>query len=126
MVGITGILFIMKIKKPKMNYKVTKQSEMHNILKTFFSRDIQQNKTFSQLAKRSEDGNTKVVIIDNSAYWVKNNIFYVSSLINGRPNPNEAVPVDIYNMPKNELDKMLFILDNLGGGKNERGNSRNE
>lgn len=124
-IGITGILFIMKTKKSKINYSVTKQSDMHNILKTFFSRDIKQNKSFSQLEKRLEESNTKIIILDDMAYWVKNNIFYVSSLINGKPNIKEAVPVDIYNMPKKELDKMLFILDNLGGGKNERGSSGN-
>jgi hypothetical protein len=115
----------MKTKKFKINYSVTKQSDMHNILKTFFSRDIKQNKTFSQLEKRLEDNNTKIIILDDMAYWVKNNVFYVSSLINGKPSIKDAVPVDIDNMPKKELDKMLFILDNLGGGKNERGGSGN-
>lgn len=122
---LIGILIIMKTKKSKINYAVTKQSDMHNILKTFFSRDIKENIRSSQLAKRLEDSNTKVVIFDDRAYWVKNNIFYVSSLINGKPNINSATPVDIDGMPKKELDKMLFILDNLGGGKNERGSSGN-
>jgi hypothetical protein len=109
----------------KMQYSVSKQSDMHNILKTFFSRDATQNKLFSQSTKRLNENNTKIIILDNMAYWVKDNIFYVSSLVNGKPNVDDTVPVDINNMPKTELDKMLFILDNLSGGKNERGGSGN-
>lgn len=113
-------------RKKGLKYLVTKQSDMHNILKTFFSRQTTSNKKPSQIMQRSESNYTNVVIIDDKAYWVADSIFYMSVVVDGRPDISQATPVDIYSMPKKELDKMLFILDNLGGGNNERGNSRNE
>jgi len=121
-----SILILMKKKKNTSKYPITKQSEMHNALKIFFSRQIQDTEKKSQIAQRLDSNKFDAVIVDDKAYWVIDNIFWVANLVNGRPNISEAQPVDIYSMPKKELDKMLLILDNLGGGKNERGNSRNE
>jgi hypothetical protein len=120
------IISIMQNRKKTINYPITKQSEMHNNLKAFFSRQPANEEKSSQIAKRIDKNKLNAIIIDDKAYWVIDNVFWTSNLINGRPNMSEASPVDIYNMPKKELDKMLFILDNLGGGKNERGNSRYE
>jgi len=125
--SVFSIIVSMKKSKEKMQYSISKQSDMHIILKNFFSREIANNEKSSQILQRKNDRSVKVVIIEDQAYWVENSIFYTSGLIDGRPNVSEALPVDIYNMPKKDLDKMLFILDNLGGSNNnERGSSRNE
>jgi hypothetical protein len=121
-----SIIVTMQKKKNNLKYPITKQSEMHNALKVFFSRQAVDTEKKSQIAKRSDSNKFNAVIVDDKAYWVIDNIFWVSNLIDGRPNMSEAEPVDIYSMPKKELDKMLLILDNLGGGKNERGNSGNK
>jgi len=69
----------------------------------------------------------KIIVLDDNAYWVKDSIFYTAKTKNGNIIEETAVPVDIENMPKKELDKMLFILDNLGRGKNnDSGSSGNE
>jgi hypothetical protein len=71
--------------------------------------------------------NLRVIFTEEEkAYWVDNNIFYVSNIINGHPDFDNAEKVDTKNMSKEELDKMLFILDNLRrGDHNERGSSGN-
>ena len=97
---------------------------MHNTLKLFFSRQVYNNRS-SQIKKRIDDRTTDIIVIDNRAYWVSDSVFYTSNIVDGKPNISDAAPVDIYNMPKKELDKMLFILDNLSGGKNERGGTGN-
>ena len=72
----------------------------------------------SQAMKHVEQHMVKIIIIDNKAYWVKDNIFYSAETINGSIIHETANPVDIESMSKKDIDKMLFILDNLGKGNN--------
>jgi hypothetical protein len=55
----------------------------------------------------------KVLVFDETAYWVQDNIFYYTNVIDNIPNMVNAQPVNISEMSKQELDKMLFILDNI-------------
>lgn len=113
-----------KISRKKIIYR---QSDTHNFLKEFFSRDTEMKNKTTQSKKRQEERGTKIIVTeDDKAYWVIDNIFYTTNVINGRPDFDNAKPIDTSNMSKKELDKMLFILDNLGrGDKNERGSSGN-
>jgi hypothetical protein len=124
---ILGLWISYKITVPKQQIKKYRQSDVHYFLKEFFSRDTDPASKISQLTKRREQRGTKIIITEEGkAYWVIDNIFYVSDVVNGKPDFHNATPVDTTNMSKNELDKMLFILDNLGrGDKNERGSSGN-
>ena len=113
-----------KVSRKKIIYR---QSDTHNFLKEFFSRDTEMENKTTQSKKRQEERGTKIIVTeDDKAYWVIDNIFYTTNVINGRPDFDNARPIDTSNMSKKELDKMLFILDNLGrGDKNERGSSGN-
>lgn len=104
-----------------------RQSDNHIFLKEFFSRETKIKSKQSQLEKRKEKVRVKVIFTDdNKAYWVENNIFYVSGVINGKPDIKNAKRVETDKMSKSEVDKMLFILDNLRKGDyNERGGSGN-
>jgi hypothetical protein len=69
----------------------------------------------------------KIIVIDNKAYWVKDNVFYSADTDNGDIVSPTAEPVDISTMSKKDIDKMLFILDNLRKGiQNDSGSSGNE
>lgn len=95
-----------------------RQSDMHRMLKYFFSLDItSKEKPPSQLTKRKEKDMIKVLVMGNQAYWVSDNIFYVAKALDGEVLPNTAEPVDIESMSRRDIDKMLFILDNLKNGK---------
>jgi hypothetical protein len=80
-----------------------------------------------ELANDHEKKSLKVIFTEEGkAYWVDNNIFYVSKIINGHPDFDNAQKIDTNNMSKEELDKMLFILDNLNRrNDDERGGSGN-
>lgn len=105
-----------------------KQSDMHNLLKRFFSREIiGPNKPKSQLKKRIDKQTISVLIVENKAYWVADNIFYVADAYNNAPLPETAKPVDTSNMSQRDVDKMLFILDNLDrGNESDSGSTRNK
>jgi hypothetical protein len=69
----------------------------------------------------------KIIVIENKAYWVKDNIFYFADTNNGDIVDVTAKPVDISSMSKKDMDKMLFILDNLRKGKkDDSGSTGNE
>ena len=97
-----------------------RQSDMHRMLKYFFSLDISNNeKPPSQLTKRREKDMIKVIVMGEQAYWVSNNTFYVAKAFEGEVLPDTAEPVDIESMSRKDIDKMLFILDNLKNGKDK-------
>jgi len=104
------------------------QSAIHSVIKDFLPKQIfEKPRVMSQSLKHTQNNVIKVIVIDNIAYWVKDNIFYTAQTNNGDILHETAKPVDISNMSKNELDKMLFILDNLDrGNNNDSSSSGNE
>jgi hypothetical protein len=123
-VGLTLIAYwaILKVikKRSKKVFSKTlyRQSDMHRMLKYFFSLEITNNeKRPSQLTKRIEKDMIKVIVMENQAYWVSDNTFYVAKAFEGEVLPDTAEPVDIESMSRKDIDKMLFILDNLKNGK---------
>ena len=121
------LIVISKKEKKSFNKILYRQSDMHNMLKEFFFRDIFDNEIASSQSKIwKEKKTTKFLIIDQKAYWVSNNMFYVGDTANGQVRPETGKPIDISTMSQKEVNKMLFILDNLNGGrKNDSGGARN-
>jgi hypothetical protein len=76
-------------------------------------------KTKSQSKIHYDKTNIKVIIFDNSAYWIKDNIFYKAPLVNELIDKESAEQVDTMHMDKVQLDKMLFIMDRLREGIND-------
>ena len=132
-VGLTLAMFssilivISKKEKKSFNKILYRQSDMHNMLKEFFFRDIFDNEVASSQSKIwKEKKTTKFLIIDQKAYWVSNNMFYVGDTVDGKVRPETGRPLDTTKMSKKEVDKMLFILDNLKNGKlNDSGSAGN-
>jgi hypothetical protein len=120
-----AIIKIVK-KKNKKTFSKTlyKQSDMHQMLKYFFSLEVKNKiKPVSQLTKRAESDMLKVIVVENQAYWVSNNIFYVAKAFDGEVLTETAKPIDVENMSKKDMDKMLFILDKLKNGKRDDSSS---
>lgn len=76
------------VEKPKV--KKEKQSDIHN-----------------------KKINIKVLIMDDRAFWIKNNIVYSAEVDNNEVVRNSTVEVDMIGLDKVELDKMMFIIDKL-------------
>jgi len=105
-----------------------RQSNIHNLIKDFLpTTTLKKNKsTVSQSSKHTSKNMIRVVVTDGKAYWVSNNVFYVSDIRNGDPDLETAQPVDTISMSKEELEKMLSILDSLGNGiTDDSGGTRN-
>jgi hypothetical protein len=126
---VLGITQFNKIQRRRsLGSIVYRQSYIHSLIKDYIPKNIYKKpRTVSQSMKHTEKHMIKIIVIDGKAYWVSDNIFYTAQTENGQIIHDTAEPVDINNMPKKELDKMLFILDNLGrGDKDDSSGSRNE
>jgi hypothetical protein len=123
------IIIMKKINKRKNSYVIYRQSDIHKMLKYFFSLNIEtQSKPSSQLTKRLEKDMIRVIVVGSQAYWVSDNTFYVADALDGEVDTETARPVDVQSMSKSEVNKMLSILDSLTNGKvgNDRSSTGNE
>ena len=125
-----AILVIIKKRNNKKYLSLSyRQSDMHEILKYFFSLNVQEkDKPLSQFQKRLDKSMLKVIVAEDQAYWVLDNVFYVADALDNQVDPETARPVNVENMSRLEMEKMLFILDSLKDGevKNDRSGSWNE
>ena len=88
---------------------------------------IERPKARRQSSEHVDKVNIRVIIVDSLAYWVKDNIFYVADIDGMEIQKDTARVVDTIHMDKVQLDKMLFIMDQLRDGKdNDSGSSRNK
>jgi hypothetical protein len=100
------------------------QSSIHNMIKDFLPRDLYEKpQKPSQALKHTEKNTVKVIFIEEKAYWVSNNIFYCADAAGGNVDLDTTEPVDTANMSKRDIDKMLFILDNLKNGSSDDSSS---
>lgn len=101
------------------------QSELHRLVKDYIVVEVEEKQ--SQLQKHLNKNSIKIMAVDDSAYWIADNIFYTAEMKNGMPDFGNANPVDTINMSRTDLDKMMFILDNLRRGiKDDSSSSGNE
>jgi len=71
------------------------------------------NQVLSQLQKLRKNSIIKVAIFDEKAYWVHNNTFYVSHIVDGYIDDMGARPIDAHKLSKREMNFLLEVLDNL-------------
>lgn len=123
-ISIILILFFFTVKKNK-SVKKIRQSDIHFLIKMFTKQqEVVSNKiNNSQLSNRINKNRIDIIIVDDKAYWVDNNIFYEADIIDNRPDMASCRPIDTTNISKNEVDKLLFILDNLCRGLNNDSSS---
>ena len=102
------------------------QSHIHNLMSPLLPKNIKFNNKKTQSMNHYNKHNLRVIMIENSAYWVKDNVFYMADLVSGEVNPETARVVDTMGMDSVELDKMLFIMDRLREGlDNDSGGTGN-
>lgn len=128
LVGLTlcfGYYIIYKRKKKNFFFNIVyRQSNIHLMIKDLLPKSLYEKpKKPSQALKHVEKSTIKVLFVENKAYWVSNNIFYCADAINGNVDMDSTKPIDTTNMSKKDIDKMLFILDNLKNGNSDDSSS---
>jgi hypothetical protein len=111
-------VYILMLRSISVRPQIISQSMLHyryNNLKKYsrkFNRKTQSRNHFDKT-------NVKVIIVDNQAYWIKDNIFYKAPLVDQLIDKDSAEQVDTSGMDKVQLDQMLFIVDKLREGIND-------
>ncbi len=67
----------------------------------------------SQSMAHENKTNVKVIIMGSQAFWIKDNMFYMADMDGQHIDKESTRRVDTMAMDKVELDKMLFIMDQL-------------
>ena len=94
-----------------------RQSSMHEMVKHLIPVESFYKKIpETQSIKYEKRTNVRVIIVDECAYWVKDNLFYMADMADGFINKETTKLVDTMGMDKVELDSMLFIMDRLKDG----------
>jgi hypothetical protein len=94
------------------------QSHIHSLIFPLLPKGTKIKKIKKTQSKIHEaKNNIRVIIMDNNAYWIKDNAFYMADMsIDGTVNKDSTRRVDTDGMNKVQLDKMLFIIDKLREG----------
>jgi ribosomal 30S subunit maturation factor RimM len=74
---------------------------------------VKTKKRDSQSNRHDKNINIKVIIMDDQAYWIKDNTFYMADMSHGNVDKETTRVVDTMTMNKVQLDKMIFIIDRL-------------
>lgn len=106
------INYNIRIKAKGISMVFKSQSAVYNKIKPFIPVAEKQAR-ISQSMSHINSHMLKVMVIEDKAYWVKDNIFFVAETDSGTVLHDSAQQVDTANMSKSELDKMMFILDKL-------------
>lgn len=61
----------------------------------------------------------KIMVVQDKAYWIKDNKFMVAEIIDGEIDKSNSQEVDTMNMDKVELDEMIFIVEKLREGDDD-------
>jgi hypothetical protein len=61
----------------------------------------------------------RILVSNNKAYWIKNNVFYTAEFKEGMVDKDTTKEVDTMSMTKTELDQMMFIVEKLQEGSND-------
>jgi hypothetical protein len=114
------IIVVTKRNKRYFARVVFTQSSIHQIVKNFIPKDLFDLPAVNSQSKKHILKNTvKVMMIENQAYWVHNNMFYTADMVEGFVDAETTKTVDTNNMSKRDIDKMLFILDSLKDGNSD-------
>ena len=93
------------------------QSSMHEMVKNLIPEDLfLPKKKKTQSSVHEEKTNVRVIVLNDMAYWIKDNNFYEAEVGISGIEKDSARIVDIMSLDKVQLDKMLFIIDKLREG----------
>lgn len=100
------------VDKNKINFEIT-QSYLFKILSEYndFSKDDKLPDT--QSFKHLKNQYTRIMIVENEAYWIKDNQLYVANFENGNIDTDSTKEVDTMAMSAVELEKTMFIVEKL-------------
>lgn len=119
--GIAILMFIQnknKINISKQDFVIKySQSHMLEIIKPLLP--PQQKKRVNkntQAYKHEEKTNVRVIILDNKAFWIKDNLFYSADFLGDGIDKDSTSVVDTMGMDKVQLNNIMLVVEKLKEG----------
>ena len=94
------------------------QTRVHEIIKNHvpdYEFEVKRPNTQSQNHRSSMY--TRVVFLENQAYWIKNNTLFVADMEEGLVDEQTTREVDTMGMDRVQLEKVIHIVEALTEGK---------
>lgn len=70
----------------------------------------------TQARKYRQSISTRILMMDNTAYWIDGTTVYTASIINDEIDQDNKKPIDTMGMNDVELKRIMFIVDKLTEG----------
>ena len=96
---------------------VQSQSYIHSLVYPYLLTNEELKKpVVTQSTKHFDKLFLKIVFVEDKAYWIKEDVFYVADTFAGVVLKETAQPVDTMSMDKVQLNKMMLIVEKLREG----------
>jgi len=102
--------------KNKLKVK-TSQSYLYKLLSDIAIKDVERSNRQKQSDKYLNKHSIKVMIVEDKAYWIKDNQLYVADCTSGDIDGESTSKVDTMAMDAVELEKTMFIVEKLSEDK---------
>ena len=125
--AIAAKLFYNKLEEPVSYNFSYSQSYIHDLLRFSLptNQELTSHSLITQSIKHREKTSIRILMMNDMAYWIKDNTFYSAIMENGEIVPESTTKVDIMGMDKVQLKDMTFIVEELTrGSSDDSSNSR--
>lgn len=119
---ITNNLVLRNPVKKVMNTKIRfSQSNTQVLMSDLlnYENEMLHEETQRQSKKFIQQSYIRVVIVEDNAYWIKDNALYVADIVDGMVDRESSKRVDTINMDSVELEKTMTIVEKLREGLDE-------
>jgi len=101
-------------KKNKNIFKLkTSQSYLYVLMAEIASQQIEKSLKPKQSNKYLEKDMTKIMIVEDRAYWIKDNQLYMAKVKDGKIDNYSTQQVDTMAMDSVELERTMFVVEKL-------------
>lgn len=101
-----------KSKKGKVNFEIT-QSYLFKLLGDYNDKMLTKSLPETQAYKHVKNQYVRIMIVEDRAYWIKNNQLYVAKFEDGNIDSDSTKEVDTMSMSPVELEQTMFIVEKL-------------
>lgn len=117
-VTLASVILINKIvrrtaSQGQLNFQIT-QSYLFKLLSEYNEKMMEEKPLpDTQSYKHIKNQYVRIMIVEDEAYWIKDNQLYVAKFEDGTIDTDSTTEVDTMSMSKVELEKTMFIVETL-------------
>jgi hypothetical protein len=106
-------LFIRAEAKKPMPRLQNTQSYLYKLMADLTFREAEKSQKLRQSDKYLQKDTVKVMIVEDKAYWIKDNQLFVADFVDGEVDKYSTRQVDTMGMNNVELERTMFVVEKL-------------